>query len=282
MSGAFHQTRLRSPTDSTEAFVLTLWTDDLALARRADAAGVQRIGVDLERLGKLERQRGRRTWISTHTIDDLAAIGTALTRARLFARMNPLHAGSPGEVEATLEAGAAVLMLPMVVSPGEVATFVRLVDARARVILLVERREAIDRLRDLVAVDGVHEIHLGLNDLALSLGLPNRWLVLASDIPTRVASCVLGAGLRFGLGGIGRVGDDTLPVSSDLIFAEYARTGASAALISRSFIGGSDYDLTREVARVHTRLAAWRRRGAQAVASAHAELVRCASELREW
>ena len=39
-------------------FRLTLWTADAALAARADAAGVDRIGVDLDRLGKAERQAG--------------------------------------------------------------------------------------------------------------------------------------------------------------------------------------------------------------------------------
>src|SRR4249920_3799309 len=108
-SGAFRPTPRQSPTSSPDSFVLTLWTNDLDLARRADAAGVQRIGADLERLGKSERQRGRPTWISPHTIDDLAALGPVLSRARLFARVNPLHAGSQEEVAAVLAAGVEVI-----------------------------------------------------------------------------------------------------------------------------------------------------------------------------
>jgi hypothetical protein len=265
-----------------DAFVLTLWTDDPDLARRADAAGVQRIGVDLERLGKSERQRGRRTWISPHTIDDLAAIRPVLSRARLFARVNPLHADSKDEVAAVLAAGVEVIMLPMVASAHQAATFTALVDGRALVVLLVECKEAVDRLRDLVAIEGVDEIHLGLNDLALSLGLANRWLVLANELVSLAASRVLGAGLRFGLGGIGRVDDETLPIPSDLIYAEYARTGANAALLSRSFTGGLAGDLTLEVARVHERIAAWRGRDPLALAEAHAQLARRAGELATW
>src|SRR6186713_1663946 len=127
-SGAFRPTPRQSPTGSPESFVLTLWTNDLDLARRADAAGVQRIGVDLERLGKAERQRGRGTWISPHTIDDLAVLKPALSRARLFARVNPLHADSGEEVAAVLAAGVEVLMLPMVASAHEAAAFTALVD----------------------------------------------------------------------------------------------------------------------------------------------------------
>lgn len=181
-----------------------------------------------------------------------------------------------------LAAGAEVIMLPMVASAQEAATFTALVDGRARLVLLVECRQAVERLPDLVAVDGVDEIHLGLNDLALSLGLANRWLVLANDLVSRAAACVLGAGRRFGLGGIARVDDETLPIRSDLIYAEYARTGATAALLSRSFTAGPPHDLTVEVARVHERIAAWRRRDPLKLEEAHAELARRACELATW
>jgi hypothetical protein len=274
--------RPRSEIDSNEPFVLTLWTNDVHLAGRADAAGVQRVGVDLERLEKAARQRGRHTWISSHTIDDLAALRPALTGARLFARVNPLHAGSTQEVDAVLAAGSEVLMLPMVRTAREAERFVGLVSGRALVVLLVECKEAVDRLSDLVAVEGVSEVHLGLNDLAISFGLPNRWLVLASDLVASAARCVLGAGLRFGLGGIGRVNDDTLPIPSDLIYAEYARTGATAALLARSFHAESACDLGPEVAAVHERMALWRRRDAAALANAHAQLTRRACELGVW
>jgi hypothetical protein len=266
----------------SDAFVLTLWTNSVDLARRADEAGVQRIGVDLDRLGKAERQRGRGTWVSPHTAADLAALGPALNRARLFARVNPLHAGSDGEIAAVLAAGAEVLMLPMVAAPDAAERFVRLVDGRALVVLLIECREAIARLPDLVAVGGVGEIHLGLNDLAISLGLPNRWLVLASDLVLDAASLVRGAGLRCGLGGIGRAGDDTLPIPSDLIYAEYARTGATGALLARSFWSEPIADLGMEISRVQERLGHWRACDRAALAAAHAELARRAEDLGGW
>lgn len=267
---------------TSDDFVLTLWTNDVAFASRAEAAGVQRIGVDLERLGKRERQRGRHTWVSPHTIDDLAALRPVLSQARLFARVNPLHAGSAHEVEAVLAAGAEVLMLPMVATAHEAATFASFVGGRALVVLLVECREALDQLSALVTVDGVDEVHLGLNDLAISLGLPNRWLVLAGELATHAGSVVLSAGLRFGMGGIGRVDDDTLPIPSDLIYAEYARAGATGAILARSFRAGSSRDLGEEVARARARMALWRTRGTAALAEAHAQLARLASEIGVW
>src|SRR5688500_12265371 len=106
-SGVFRPTATRSPSAFTaESFLFTLWTNEPALAREADGAGVDRIGVDLERLGKAERQAGRGTWVSPHTEEDLLRVAAVLTHATLFVRTNPVHEGSAAEVERVLAAGA--------------------------------------------------------------------------------------------------------------------------------------------------------------------------------
>jgi 2-keto-3-deoxy-L-rhamnonate aldolase RhmA len=277
MSGVSPLTHPRSRIASPEdRFVLTLWTDDPVLAQEADAAGIDRIGVDLERAGKAERQQGRGTWISPHSDRDLAALAPVLGRADLFARVNPVHPESPRELETVLGAGTKVVMLPMVRDPRDAEAFVRLVDGRARIVLLLEHIDGLRRLDELLDVGGIDEIHVGLNDLALSLQLPNRWLVLADDAVAAAGRQVRAAGLRFGLGGIGRVDDTSLPVPADLVYAQYARTGATAALISRSFLGSGDrrVSLASEVAQARRRLAAWFRRGPDAIEAAHTELRR--------
>ena len=261
---------------------MSLWTNDPGLAERADAAGVERIGVDLERLGKAERQRGRGTWLSPHREEDLRFVAPALIQATLFARVNPLNEDSEREIEAVLALGAGVLMLPMVRTAFEAREFVRLVDGRATVVLLVEHAEGLRWLEQIVAVPGVDEIHIGLNDLALSLGLPNRWLTLGGDLLLRAGSIVRAAGLRFGLGGIGRAGDNDLPVPAELVYAEYARTGATAALLSRSFFRNGTDDLTAEIARTRHALRAWRDRPPADVMAAHAELESKARRAATW
>lgn len=284
MSGVSPATLSRFPIVSPpDDFVLALWTSDLALARAADRAGVDRIGVDLERRGKRERQQNLNTWISPHTEADLSAVGAVLEHALLFARVNPLNAQSAAEVEAVIAAGAHNLMLPMVASAIEAAQFVDLVGGRATVTLLVECREALEAIDGLLGVAGVSEVHVGLNDLALSLSLPNRWLVLATGVVDTVAGRVRAAGLRFGLGGIGRAGDKTLPIPSDLVYAQYARTGATSALLARSFYTGLDAGaFAAEVARSRARLAHWRRCPPESLAAAHAELGYRAQVAATW
>jgi hypothetical protein len=250
------------------------------LAARADAAGIDRIGVDLERLGKAERQRGLGTWVSPHTPDDLARVGAALTRADLFARLDPLHDATSSQIDRVVALGARVVMLPMVATAAEAACFVGLIGGRARVVLLVETAVALEAAGELAAVPGVDEIHVGLNDLALSLGLTSRWQTLQGDRLVEAARAVHAAGKRFGFGGIGGVLDDTLPIPADLIYAEYARVGATAALIARAFPTGGD--LTRAVARARARLDRWRAEDTGALAAAHAELARRTAALTIW
>src|SRR5262245_52756403 len=240
------------------AFTLTVITRDPMLARAADAAGVDRIGVDVERLSKHQRQShvpGAR--ISDHELADLAALRSSVCQAALFARLNSLHARSGEEIAVAIEGGAAVLMLPYFTGADEVERFVRLVDRRARVVVLVETAAAIVRLRDILDVDGVDEVMVGLNDLRLSTGVDSPFEIVASDLMTMIAERVLARGRMFGFGGLARAGDTSLPVPSDLVIAQHARLGSTSSWLARSFFGSDPHrlDLGGEVARLRDRIA---------------------------
>ena len=87
-------------------------------------AGINRIGLDLERIGKAERQKHLNTWISDHVESEVPALRRALREAQLFVRTNPVHAGLREEIDRLIEAGADVLMLPMFETVREAATFI--------------------------------------------------------------------------------------------------------------------------------------------------------------
>jgi HpcH/HpaI aldolase/citrate lyase family protein len=244
------------------AFTLTVITRDPELARRADAAGVDRIGVDVERLVKHERQGHiPDARISDHELSDLVALGAAVRRAELFARLNSIHPRSGDEVEAALAAGASVLMLPFFVAAAEVDRFVRLVDGRARVVLLLETMAALVRLHEILEVAGIGEVMVGLNDLRLSAGVDSPFEIVASDMLAAIADRVRERGWAFGFGGLARVGDAALPVPADLVIAQHARLGSTSAWLARSFFGRepAQLDLVEEVARLRERLAFWAR-----------------------
>jgi 2-keto-3-deoxy-L-rhamnonate aldolase RhmA len=256
-------------------FLLTLWTSDPELAARADQAGVDRVGLDLETLGKRQRQRPELgTWISAHRLGQLRPVGRALSQAALFVRTNASHPRLREEVEQLLDCGVSVLMFPNFQRVGELETFLRIVDGRAKTVPLLERLAAAERIEQIVALSEIDEIHVGLNDLAIDLALKHRIGVLGTTTLARVAAIVVGAGKRLGVGGLGRARDTNLPVPSDLVYAQYPRLGASAALISRSFAANalSSEKLAEEIANLRRRMRYWYARSPEELQAAQLAL----------
>ena len=208
-------------------------TNDPDFARRCDALDGVRVFVDLERLGKAERQAGRNTFISVHQMDDVARVKAVLKRARLMVRVNPMNSDSAAEVQAVLARGADLLMLPMFTGSDELRAFSALVAGRAPLVALLETAGALATLDDWIGTPGLHEVFVGLNDLHLSLGLHFMFEPLALGIVERVARAAQGHGLRFGFGGIARLAEGLLPGRD--VLAEHLRLGSQAVILSRTF-----------------------------------------------
>jgi hypothetical protein len=208
-------------------------TNDPAFAQRCDALGGFRLWVDLERLGKAERQAGRNTFISAHQLDDVARIKQVLRHSRLMVRVNPLHPGSRDEVEAVLEQGADCVMLPMFSRADELRAFAALVAGRAPIVALVETVGAVDTVQEWAGTPGLQEIYVGLNDLHLSLGRRFMFEPLAEGTVERVARVAHAHGLRFGFGGIARLDEGLLPGRD--VLGEHLRLGSGAVILSRTF-----------------------------------------------
>ena len=130
-------------------------TNDPALARRCDALPGMRLFVDLEVNGKAERQAGRNTFISTHRLEDVGRIKSKLQRSLLMVRVNPLHSGTPDELDAVLAQGADWVMLPMFQTPEELQAFSRIVAGRAPIVALLETAGALQSLDDWVGTPGL-------------------------------------------------------------------------------------------------------------------------------
>ncbi len=210
-------------------------TNDPALARQCDAIDGMRIFLDLESMGKAERQAGRNTFISTHCIDDVAPVKAQLHRARLMVRVNPLHNRTAAELDAVLAQGADLVMLPMFRTAAELAAFSGLVAGRAPIVPLLETAEALACVDDWVATPGLYEVFVGLNDLHISLGCRFMFEPLAQGHVDRVAMAARRHGLRLGFGGIARLDEGLLPGRD--VLAEHLRLGSQAVILSRTFRG---------------------------------------------
>ena len=209
-------------------------TDDPQVAAFVSGCGVHRVFVDLEIHGKVERQGGKDTVISNHHRENIAAIKSVLNRGtELLVRTNPLHDQSEEEIDYCVNAGADLLMLPMFRSAEEVADFCKLVRGRVPVCPLVETYSAVLDLSNIVTVAGVAEVHVGLNDLCLDLGLQFLFEVLANGVVDEAAEVCNQFGTAFGVGGIATLGGGLVP--GELVLGEYVRVGSSAVILSRAF-----------------------------------------------
>lgn len=222
-------------------------TNDPAFARRCDAIGGIRLWVDLERLGKAQRQAGRNTFLSTHALDDVGRIRDVVSGSRLMVRVNPINPNSEDEVNAVLSRGADLIMLPMFSTAEELRTFSALVAGRAPIVPLVETVGAVQSLAEWIGVPGLCEVYVGLNDLHISMGLRFMFEPLAMGIVDSVALASRARGLNFGFGGIARLEEGQLPGRD--VLAEHLRLGSNAVILSRTFHrGGLGTDFEEQVA----------------------------------
>ena len=210
---------------------------DVALI--AERSGVDRIFVDMEWIGKADRQGNMDSVKNHHTVEDVKAIRKVLTRAELLVRVNPIHAAteaycsSAEEIEAVIQAGADVLMLPYFKTLEEVRYFFKLVHKRCKTVLLLETAEAVEILDEILKLPELEEVHIGINDLALSYGKPFMFELVADGTVERLCRKLEQAGVFCGFGGIARLGKGKVP--AEMIIREHYRIGSRAAILSRSF-----------------------------------------------
>lgn len=203
-------------------------------ARIAQAAGVDRIMVDMEIKGKEARQGHLNTVISHHTIEDVWAVRSVLPTGHLMVRINPIDEGSAVEIEDVLAAGADQVMLPMFTGPDQVEQFLDCLGGRAQPVLLLETPQALARLVPILDLPGDFELHVGLNDLHLGLGLDFMFEVLTGGLLEGVAQACEARGVLFGFGGIARIGG-TGAISAEHILGEHVRLGSRQVILSRDF-----------------------------------------------
>lgn len=214
-------------------------TNNPLTARIAQKAGVDRIWIDMEYIGKDERQGGMDTVKNHHTISDIEKLRPIVKTSELLVRVNPIHeatsvyTGSKEEIENVVQAGADVIMLPMFKGAEEVQKFLTYVNGRAKTQLLVETAEAVENIDDILKISGIDEIHIGLNDLHLSYHMNFMFELICGDIIKKLCMKFNEKKIKYGFGGIARVGYGMLP--AEYIIAEHYHLGSTAAILSRGF-----------------------------------------------
>lgn len=209
------------------------------VAQIAEEAGVDRIFVDMEFIGKESRQKGLDTVQNHHTVEDIQNIKQHLKNAELLVRVNPIHSAtdqymsSKDEINAVINSGADIIMLPFFKTTLEVQDFLHYVGGRCKTMLLIETKEAVEIIDDILSLDGIDEIYIGLNDLHLSYGMSFMFQLLADGTVDRLVNKFKKKGIPYGFGGVARLGGGLLP--AEYIVAEHYRLGSTRAILARAF-----------------------------------------------
>ena len=234
-------------------------TNNPVIAQIAQEAGVDRIWIDMEYIGKDERQGGMDTVKNHHTIDDIKKLRPIVTNAELMVRVNPLHTAtadycsSEVEINQAIKAGADVIMLPMFKTVDDVKKFVSYVDGRAKVQLLVETVEAAANIDSILEVPGIDEVHIGLNDLHIAMHKTFMFELICDDTVSYLCNKIKEKGIKYGFGGIARVGYGMLP--AEHIIAEHYHLGSTAAILSRGFC---DANVVKDPMEIESIFCGWR------------------------
>ncbi len=229
-------------------------TNNPKVASIAQSCGVDRIFVDMEYLGKDVRQGGLDTVKSHHTIEDVKKIRQVLDKTELLVRINPMHESTENipstkeEIDAVIDAGADIIMLPMAKTVDEIKNFIKYVNGRTKTMLLLETAEAKEKIKDMLSLGGIDMVHIGLNDLHLSYGMKFMFQLLADGTVEELCNIISSYNIPYGFGGIARIGFGLLP--AEYVIAEHYRLNSSMAILSRSFCDIYKMDDMEEIERL--------------------------------
>ena len=176
------------------------------IARIAEEAGVDWIFVDMEFIGKDCRQGGLDTVQNHHTVEDVANIRAAVTKAKVLVRINHIHD--------TMD----------------------------------DYPEAADLLDQIVEIDGIDMIHIGLNDMHLALKMKFMFQLLTDGSVDKWTRIIAQKGIMYGFGGLASLNGGAVP--GRMILKEHYRLGSQMVIVSRAFCNTdnmTDLDKVRSI-----------------------------------
>ncbi|MDC2891349.1 aldolase/citrate lyase family protein [Psychrosphaera algicola] len=200
------------------------------IALYAERCGVDRIFIDLEILGKVERQGHLDTVISRHSFEDIKAVSSVLSRSEVLVRINPFNSETSWEIEQAIKNGASIIMLPMIRNVIEVAKVGELIAGRVRFMPLIETVASLEKISEIEALNSVDELHLGLNDLHIEMNLRFMFELFTNGVVERAVRKLR---KPFGIGGVSKANEGL--VKGSVVIGEHIRLGSTGVILARAF-----------------------------------------------
>lgn len=209
---------------------LMLFESSAEGARAVLRHGISNFMLDWEHMGKVSRQQGFDTEIAPTDVEGLKAVA-AVSGATAWCRINRHGPHTASEVERAIDAGADGLFLPMVTSPTDVEGFLRHVNGRCQVGILIETQAALSCVRELATL-ALDRVYFGLNDFAIDRGGGSIFGALLDGS----VECAREAfeGTAFGFGGVTAV-DAGAPLPCTHLIEEMKRLDCQFSFLRRSY-----------------------------------------------
>ena len=214
-------------------------TNNVVEAQIVDGLDIDWIFLDFEVKGKKERQIGRDTVLSNHSITDIHNIKSVVKNTKILVRSNPIGEWSEREFEQINSRGSEIdaVMLPYFSTVEEVKAFIDLLDtSNIKPVLLVETLGAISYLGEILKLFPFEYVHIGLNDLHIERGTVSMFEPYTDGLMCKIKSILGENNQNFGIGGIGKIGADMVP-SPECVLNEHLRLKSNGVILSRSFKG---------------------------------------------
>jgi len=217
--------------------------------------GIDIIFIDLEQLGKQERQGHIDSVKSKHEVSDIREIKLSLTKADILVRIDPINSNTKNQIEEVINAGADIVMLPYFKTYAEVEFFFKCIDGRVRTKLLFEHIDSLILIGAIHRNFNIDEIYFGLNDLSLSLGYNFMFRVLTDRILDDSIKYCKNNKISYGIGGIGSYSSGKIP--GKIILKEFKRLGATSTIVSRMLVNVYNQDKTDFVNEINLLRSEW-------------------------
>lgn len=216
-----------------------LISNDLEITEYALKSGVDYIMIDLEKEGKVDRQKNFNMVQNFHSILDITSYINQFPNSKLIVRCNSPKYIDNKEIDQILELAPEYLMVPYFHSINEILSILDKVrDKKTKILPLIETITALGRLHDFAEHNLINDFYFGFNDLRLTIGYDFLFESLAYDLMDYAANILYTFGkTSFGFGGISRLGHGDLP--ADLILSEHVRLNSRFVILSRAFHNNS-------------------------------------------
>jgi hypothetical protein len=207
-------------------------------AKLLSDCGVQQLMVDTEILGKVERQGHKDTVISNHKLSDVRLLKNLNLKADIICRINPFNENTQNEIDTAIVNGADTIMIPMINSIEEYRTMVDIIGSRAHVLPLIETPYSFFKATEIIGYSQSKQIHFGLNDLSISMGMRNLFEVLLTETFQNMVTNMSSTDICIGIGGIGdpQVSQKVSPL---LLLNAYLKCGSNSVILSRNFFASN-------------------------------------------